>query len=464
MIQGDAILGLDVNIFYLLVLLAIITVIFVFFKRPIYEAMFAGYVGTIVITGHFDLFFKYLIEPSTNTLFYAMVAFLLLAHIFGETKVIDDVIDIILSLIGRIKGGAGYVCLFASAFMASLSGSGPGNVAATGVFTIPIMIRTKFPRAVAASIAMSASSLGPMVPPSGTILLALGVLGFFKPDVIQSKFLIIVWGISIWFVLQRMITLIVMTFIYKVEPMSVEEVPKFKETFKKGWKSLFVPVIIFLPLIIDAKYSYLLTDRIGIEGVRLFSKSILLFTPGLAFLYSIYLAKERIKKKHNTNLAIGSFNLLKTSFKGVVPVAATIYFAYSIGSIYNDLGMSSSVSDWIVDFGFSKTSLIIFIVLFTTFLGMVLPGSTQIAIFGTSFVFLFISAGVNPILAAAILPAITGALEGITPPLALSMYAAMGISKSGFLETSKLAFVWVILHIITIFAVLFGLLPIYGLN
>jgi TRAP-type uncharacterized transport system fused permease subunit len=68
--------------------------------------------------------------------------------------------------------------------------------------------------------------------------------------------------------------------------------------------------------------------------------------------------------------------------------------------------------------------------------------------------------GVNPMLAAAILPAITGALEGMTPPLALAMYAAMGIAGSKMKETSILAVVWVTAHLVVAIAMLAGILPV----
>lgn len=463
MFTSEFILGFPVNVFYLVALLGIITIMFVVLKRPIYEAMFVGYVITVVITGRFDLFMKNLAKPSTSTLFYAIVAFLMLAHIFGETKVVDKVINIILSIVGRFRGGAGLVSLVASSFMASLSGTGPGNVAATGVFTIPTMIKTKFPRPLAATVEMSASSLGPMIPPSGTILLAFGVLDAFLPEgskIPLSSFWMAVWGVGIWFILQRFLTLLGFCYYYKVDPMKGEDLPPLKKSFMEGWPALFIPLIIFVPLLIDAKFGSLISGRVGADGLKAFSKTILVFTPGLAFIYALYLGRKQIKGGFKlTNV----FNLLKSSFTGITPVAATVYFAYAIAYIFKDIGMSESVSTWILGFGMPKMALIIFIPFFTAFLGMVLPGSSQIAIFGATFLTLFVAAGINPLLGAAMIPAITGALEGMTPPLALSMYAAMGIADSKFVETSKLAFIWVGLHMVVAILIFMGLLPVFGI-
>ena len=111
-------------------------------------------------------------------------------------------------------------------------------------------------------------------------------------------------------------------------------------------------------------------------------------------------------------------------------------------------------------FNMSKLQLIIFFPIFTTFLGMILPGSSQIAIFGAGIVGALAAVDVNPLLVAAILPAITGALEGMTPPLALAMYAAMGIAGSKMKETSILALIWVFAHLIVAILILAGVLPV----
>ena len=66
------------------------------------------------------------------------------------------------------------------------------------------------------------------------------------------------------------------------------------------------------------------------------------------------------------------------------------------------------------------------------------------------------------LLVAALLPAITGGLEGMTPPLALTMYVTMGIAGSGFAETSKLALIWVAGHLLVAGLLLYGLLPVWG--
>lgn len=226
---------MPIEIIYLLILLAVILTVFAGLKRPIYEAMLAGYIVLIAVSGQWANIFTYLIQTSTNTLFYAIVAFLAAAQIFSFTRVMDKAIAIILALFGRRRGGAGYAALAASTFMGALSGSGAGNVAATGVFSIPAMKRSGFPAHLAANVEMSASTLGNMIPPAGVITASFGVLAAFAPGYSMGRFWLVVWGIALWFILQRLITLYIFCRVFKVKPIPAGEIPSPGPALRAGW-------------------------------------------------------------------------------------------------------------------------------------------------------------------------------------------------------------------------------------
>ena len=99
----------------------------------------------------------------------------------------------------------------------------------------------------------------------------------------------------------------------------------------------------------------------------------------------------------------------------------------------------------------------------TCFLGMVIPGSSLVVIFGPVFITVLSSVGVNPILAAAMLPCICGVMCGITPPLGLGMYAGMSLAESDFSKTFKNNLFWVFGQFAMEVIVLMGWLPILGL-
>ena len=127
------------------------------------------------------------------------------------------------------------------------------------------------------------------------------------------------------------------------------------------------------------------------------------------------------------------------------------------------MDVGASLRDFIISWGLSYRALALLVPLFCAILGMIMPGSSQVAIFGSALVSVLVAAGGHPVLMAAILPAITGAMEGMTPPLALCMYTAMGIAQSPFKQTAKTAILWISLHYIMSVLVILGILPILGL-
>lgn len=66
---------------------------------------------------------------------------------------------------GRLTAGAAKVSVISSALFGSISGSASANVASTGAFTLPAMVRLGYPRALAAAVEAVASSGGQIMPP-----------------------------------------------------------------------------------------------------------------------------------------------------------------------------------------------------------------------------------------------------------------------------------------------------------
>lgn len=448
---------MPIEVFFIIALLAIICITFLIFKRPIYESMFYGYILMIILTGEYKNFFTYIVKTSEDTLFYAIVAFLVLAKILDTTHAIDSVINVIISLFGRLPGGAAYTAVIGSTFMGALSGSGAGNVATTGTFTIPAMKKSGIPAHLAANIEAACSTMGNMIPPAGVIVAALACYNEFSGDELsQSTFWFACWGIAIWFVLQRIITVFFFNKYYHVKPMTKEEIPSLRETVKSGWKNLLLPIIILLPFVLDYFLkSGFFAERLG-DGAGNLSSSLLIFTPGVAALYALIVNRKNLK---DNNL----FSAIKESVSGIVPVGTTIFFAYCISNLFSATDVAAAISEYIQNWNLPLVAISFIIPLITAILGMVLPGSAQTKIFGATIVAIFASAGGNPLLASVMLPVITGAMEGITPPLALCTFTAMGIAESKMKDTVLNSLIWVGLHYLLSVLCLLGILPIIGI-
>lgn len=445
---------------YIALMLAVICVCFIVFKRPVYEAMFAAFIVLAVVTGSSSKIFIYFNAGLKTSLLYSMTVFIALSLVLSRTGIIDDAVNIILSLTGHIAGGAGYAAVIASSFMGALSGSGAGNVMTTGTITIPAMKKSGFPPELAANIESASSCLGNMIPPSANIMAALGAFTALYPEseITSGQFWLVCWGCSLWFILQRLVTVFAFCKYYDVKPMSDKDIPDFKQVLRKGWRGLFLPVIILLPFVIDFFFkNTFFTSRLGKTGAQYFSSSMLFFVAGLAALYAILVTSDKSLVKPAILAKIFQDNAKNIS----ITVGACI-FGYMIGAVFKDLNISEALKNFLSALNMKNIELALFIPLIMCFLGMIIPGSSIIVIFGPSVIALFRNAGFSPLLTAAMLPCICGVMEGITPPFALCMYAGMSIAESDFTKTVINNLWWVGLQYIMEVIILLGLLPIIG--
>ena len=452
------------SLLYLGIMLAVICVWFLGLKRPVYEAVLLAFVVLLAVTGTWPNVLDYINEGLSTSLLYSMVAFVAMSIILTKTKIVDSCIAVILSFIGRIRGGAGYTAVIASAFMGALSGSGPGNVMATGSLTIPAMKKTGFPAELAANIESNASYLGNMIPPSSNIVAAMAAYSAYAAangieDVSQGKFWIVLWGISAWFIAQRLIMVWSFCKYYKVESIKKEDLPDLKETLRVGWRAMFLPVVIILPFILDAAFAdNFFVERLGADGAKYLSKSVLLFVAGISSIYSCLIVKDK-----STVTPAKLAKMFGDGVKTISPAIGVCVFGYMIGAMFEDLGVAEALGQVMASWSFSKFGMVLAICAITCVMGMVVPGSSQVVIFGPVFITLLANVGVNPLLAAAMLPCICGVMCGITPPLGLGMYAGMTIAESDFSKTFKNNMWWVVAQFVLQVVVLMGWLPVLGM-
>lgn len=465
---------MPMSLVYLVIMLVVICIWFIALKRPIWESMGVSMLALVLVTNTWGHFFDYVEKGLSTSLLYSMVVFICMSGIMTKTKIIDGAVNLILGLLGKLPGGAGYAAVVASGFMGALSGSGPGNVMSTGVITIKAMKESGYPAELAANVESNASYLGNMIPPSSNIVAALGALTAFwaaqgvEDTMSIGSFWMVCWGCSLWFILSKLIIVFIFCKVYKIRPMAPETIPNIKETFKTNWQGLLLPVIILVPFIIDFFFNNttafpniaIFVDRLGKDGAKSYSSSLLFFVAGLAAIFAIIVMlfkdKSRISPK---NILV----MMSSSEKSIATTVGTCLFGYMIGALFADIEATTELGLFIESLNMGKFGLAFVIPLITCFMGMVIPGSSLVSIFGALFISLFYSQGVNPVLVAAMLPCFCGVMCGITPPLALGMYAGMSIAESDPGKTIKNDLWWVAGQYVLEVIVLLGWLPILGL-
>ena len=446
---------------YLGIMIAVILIWFLIVKRPIYEATLVSFLVLVTVGGRWGSIWDYVYSGLTTSLLYSMTVFVAMSIILTKTKIIDGAIEIILALLGRVTGGAGYVTVVASSFMGALSGSGPGNVMATGTITIPAMKKSGFSPELAANITSASSCLGNMIPPSSTIVASLGILAGMYPamNISTGQFWLACWGCSLWFILLRLIMVFVFCKVKNVRPMPKEDIPKLSDVVREGWRGLLLPFIIFVPFLLDyfLKDTFF-TERLGSAGAKSLSSSMLYFIAGLAVIYAIIVIKD---KKKVTPWAMAK--VFTESTRSIVPTIAVCLFGYMFGALFTDLDIASGIQAGISALSLGKVGMCFIVPLLTCVLGIAIVGSSMVVVFGEVFILMFTSVGVNPLLIAAMLPCICGVMSNMVPPIAPAFLAGVSLADADFPKSVKNDLWWILTQYFLEVLVLLGLLPVIGM-
>ena len=206
-------------------------------------------------------------------------------------------------------------------------------------------------------------------------------------------------------------------------------------------------------------YADFFSQRLG-AGASSFSSSILLFIPSLIVICGILLSGKKTIKKMNLKYC---YETICKGMKSVVPTSALVMFAYFVSNVFETINVEVAIGAFISGLNMPLYALALILPLFTAVLGMLIPGSTQVKIFGGIIISVIASAGGNPMLAAAMLPCICGAMHGVTPPYCTCVYIGMGIAEAELKPTLKNCMIWILIHYALSVVALMGMIPIYGL-
>jgi len=152
----------------LIVIIALIGLSFL--GIPIYLAL--G-IGTLIALNVADMALIVLPQKlfaGMNSSSLLAIPFFMLAGNIMSRSITMKLIDVSNAFIGWIKGSLAIVTVLASALFGAISGSGVATASAIGGTTIPAMKDEGYPEYFAAAIAGISSVLGPIIPPSITLI------------------------------------------------------------------------------------------------------------------------------------------------------------------------------------------------------------------------------------------------------------------------------------------------------
>jgi len=145
--------------------------------------------------------------------------------------------DLALALVGRYRGGAAKVAIFASGLMGSMSGSVISNVLTTGVVSIPAMKRTGFAPTYAAATEACASTGGVLMPP------VMGATAFVMASFLSRPYAEIAVAAaipSLLFYFGLFVQIDAYSARQRLRGLAPSELPSLMSAIAEGWVYLFV--------------------------------------------------------------------------------------------------------------------------------------------------------------------------------------------------------------------------------
>jgi TRAP transporter 4TM/12TM fusion protein len=318
--------------------------------------------------------------------------------------------DFALSITGHSVGGPAKVAVITSGMFGTISGSAVANVMTTGTFTIPLMMRLGYRPAFAGAVEAVASTGGQILPP------IMGAAAFVMAEFLGVSYIAVAGYALIPALLYYAAVYAAVHFEAKRTGMvglPREELPKFGTVIKERGH-LFLPLFVIVGVLI-AGYSAPYAALLGIASV----------VP-VAMLRKSTRPAITIKMLISA-LEAGALNTLSIAMAcacaGIVigAIAQT-----GLGLSFTGLVLTVAQENLIPALMLTMVAGII--------LGMGLPTTPAYIIQVALLVPALIKLGIVPA-AAHLFVFYFAILSAITPPVALAVYAATGISRAALWET-----------------------------
>jgi len=316
--------------------------------------------------------------------------------------------DFATSLVGGAKGGPGKISVVSSGLFGTISGSAVANVMVDGWLTIPLMKRTGFKHEFAAAVEATASTGGQIMPP------VMGAAAFVIAEFTGIPYIDICKHALIPALLYYLA--LFMAIHFEASKTGLLGVPK-EERPKLKWV-MITKGHLFIPLVVIVYF--MLAGYTAMYACIYATLSV--------FLISLLRAETRMGlKKILGAMEYGAMNML--------PVAAACACAGIVVGMINLTGLGLKFTSFVLIIsGNSLVPALIFTMIAGIILGMGLPTTAAYIVQAALLIPALIKLGV-PLIAAHLFVFYFACISAITPPVAMAVYAAAGISGSNIWKT-----------------------------
>ena len=416
---------LGIGIVAFLVFIAFVIVWYLVLKRSIAEAMLLGLLVCCAFNGVENIpttFVTSLKDAMTEDVMAAIMLFTIMASIMTQTGIITRLVNILNSILGRLRGGPAYVSACASALFGMVSGASSANAATVGSITIPWMRESGWSKEVAATMNTGNAGLGICIPPSSSMFLMLGLPAVAGVVEAGDLYFALLCG-GLWTLVYRLILVRYYVSKYKIPPISRDKIEPFGTAMKQGGSSLAMFLGIIIPLVVITGPVATLLEGLasfGEDGVD--AMNIIIWVPVLIMLICLIEGRKLLPKSLE-----GWKKLLLSSAKQCCNCGAVSLFAMASSNALNQTSFGADMTTILSALSLPKFVMILIIgYVIALAAGPMNATSTTVSL-GPVAYSAMVSVGVPPV-TAIVAYLIFASTEGASPPMSSPIFVSSSIA------------------------------------
>ncbi len=411
---------------YPIIIGLIIFILFFILKKPIAYGFLASAVFYYIVKGST---MGYIITKTIENYYsnYVMIAiplFIFSANIMNTGKITDLIFGFVNAIVGKRKGGLGYVNVLASLVFAGMSGSAVADVAGLGELELKAMKEAGYDDGFSCAITAASATVGPIFPPSipfviYSMLANVSLAGLFFGGMIPAIIIVIALMIYVRIISHK-----------RNYPSGEKYLPlrDFIFLFIKSFPSLLTPVIILSGMYLGVMTA---TEAAAVAG---FYALIISF-----IVYRTLSLKDFLKVLEDTILK-------STAIGAIVGMAAIISY------ILQREGVSNAVILFITNLTDNKYIFLLITNIIFLFLGTILDGSPILIIFVPLFIPVARNFGIE-LIHFGVMIVLNIMIGTITPPYGISLFIVSKVSKTKLQDVIKEIW-WPIIVLILVLAII----------
>jgi TRAP-type C4-dicarboxylate transport system permease large subunit len=148
--------------------------VFLLIGVPVFFAMLAAPGLLLYFNGQerdIALMYRNIFNGMDNGVLLAIPFFMLAGELMNRGGITERLVSFCQAIIGSVRGGLAQVNILSSMLFAGMSGSAVADTSALGSMLIPAMEKEGYTRKFSAAITAASSVIGPIIPPSGIMII-----------------------------------------------------------------------------------------------------------------------------------------------------------------------------------------------------------------------------------------------------------------------------------------------------